>query len=534
MERSRQTFPTRTYDYTDSTGLTVSPIVLDPGKIYRFIKGRDPAPVEILPGSNSALLSDPFAELILFSGKPLPLTTRALLTTLNTLNGSSDALPIQRSFIVADGGHIPWSPETDDLKRAFRVSITRATAISSEPDVLIATGTDFDSETVFLQVIGWDPKLGAFQFYERRNGSWIWAGNSWDSLTPEARGKGPFDSHVNGALNMKELKHPWVNWHSQAAQILDSVLAPDDPLRNEPLWIQRSPAEDYESQVVRPGVLRWNNSRFERSIRNGQLLNVPYFFRQILETSTVNLVSSSVSNSKLVTAQDVPLPLTFFVNKDALFDILGLQPNIQIPKVTGRVYRAILQQFDVALTDGKHRFPGDTNFIFVVPEPSFEDNMVLQELLTRGVLSQKVAVALLMVDFCNPVFSRRRAALLKHVPQSAKVDNPASFETDFVANVRASSVAGSAEAEFLGNLELLENEWRQAFEMRIESFFLRVGPQLSSESTFAKVFELAESRRREFRKRPLAEFRLTTPITNLPETAPLLEFTPDANIQTKS
>ena len=50
---------------------------------------------------------------------------------------------------------------------------------------------------------------------------------------------------------------------------------------------------------------------------------------------------------------------------------------------------------------------------------------------------------------------------------------------------------------------------------------------------FARIFELAESRRREFRTRPLAEFRLTTPVTSIPEGAPLLEFSEDGSIREK-
>ena len=37
-------------------------------------------------------------------------------------------------------------------------------------------------------------------------------------------------------------------------------------------------------------------------------------------------------------------------------------------------------------------------------------------------------------------------------------------------------------------------------------------------------FRLLESRRRRFRRRPLAEFSLTTPRTNIPENAPHLRM----------
>jgi hypothetical protein len=513
-------FPTRQYRYT------AAPVALDglsAPTLLRFVMGRDPHPVPIQPAD---LPPDPFARLILGAGSgPLPQTCRDLLARLDSFNGDpASGLPMQRSFVVADGGQIPWSPETADLERVFRIAITRSRPQpGSQPDILISTGTLFDSEEMFLQVIGWDPQNGAFQFYERRDGAWVWAGSSWDSLTPEARGKGPFDSHVNGALNMKELKAPWVHWHSQAAQITNAALAPDDPLRNEPIWINRSPAESYENDIVRPGILRWHAARFQgcTSADGKSLDRLDEFFRQVLGTSTVNLASASLSNARLATATaDIPLPMSFFVNRDALFDLIGLEPDIDVPRVPPKVYRDTLVRYGVAITDGRHRFPGDTHFVFVVPEPAFEDNMILKGLLDRKILSPRLAASLLMVDFCNPLFSRRRSALLPYVPNSASLVNSGDFEQQFVAAVQVS--ANSQDAL-----------WKRTFEERIENFFSKLTPQMASEATFARVFELAESRRREFRRRPLAEFRLTTPVTNIQCIDPLLECTPDADIVPK-
>ena len=215
---------------------------------------------------------------------------------------------------------------------------------------------------------------------------------------------------------MKELKQPWVNWNSMAARIRDTALAPDDPLRHEPLWTGRSGGEAFETEVVRPGIRRWNDARFKRLSESGRLMRLPEFMRQVLDTSTVNLTSSTTSNARLATAQSVPLPLTFFINSDALVNVIGLEPNINPPQVSAEVYRAVLQKFDVALTDGNHRFPGDTNFVFVVPEPAFEDVLVIETLLSLGVMSRKMAASLVMVDFPNAVFSPRRAALLHLFP----------------------------------------------------------------------------------------------------------------------
>ena len=72
------------------------------------------------------------------------------------------------------------------------------------------------------------------------------------------------------------------------------------------------------------------------------------------------------------------------------------------------------------------------------------------------------------------------------------------------------------------------------FEDRIAQFVASVASTIDEPDCFARIFELAESRRREFRKRPLAEFRLTTPVTNIPEDAPLLEFADDGTVRQKA
>ena len=291
---------------------------------------------------------------MLFGGQDLPLSLRTLLAHLDSLD--RNPLPVQRSFVVADGGQIPWTSETDDLQRNFRLVVTRHPAAGQHPDVMVSASTNLDSASAFLQVVSWDDELGAFQFYDRRDDSWIWAGSSWDALAPDSRGKGPFDSHVNGALNMKELKRPWVHWHSPAARILDSALAPDDPLAAEPLWVNRGQADEFERAIARPGIQRWTAARIERRTRDGRLTSLPEFMRQVLDTSTINLAASPLSQPALAGATTVPLPLTFFVNSDALIDVLDLDPALDIPRVSAAVYRDILRRYQVGITDGRFRF----------------------------------------------------------------------------------------------------------------------------------------------------------------------------------
>jgi hypothetical protein len=155
----------------------------------------------------------------------------------------------------------------------------------------------------------------------------------------------------------------------------------------------------------------------------------------------------------------------------------------------------MLGKFEIALTDGKHRFPGDTNFVFVVPEPAFEDILVMDRLLALNLVSRKFCACLLMVDFCNAVFSTRRATLLRYVPDSLSLDDPKDFETAFVTAVQQSApagVQGSAEREFLANWAVADDHWERDFAQRIEQFFQAMTPQFADGVRFAKIFELAE------------------------------------------
>jgi hypothetical protein len=536
--RLAHAFPTRQFPYRElareeGVALDQPPeFTLPPGTICRFIFGRDEVPRVMTAEESAEHLNDPFATLLLRRGV-LPMTMRSLTAELDRFKRRPEGLPQQASFLVADGGQIPWSPETTALNRAFRIVVVRHRGGDSE--LLVSTGTDFDSESIFLQVFAWDPRNAAYNFYERRSGAWCWAGSSWDALEPDSRGNGPFDSHVNGGPVMKELKTPWMHWHSQAATINADVLAPNDPLRDEPLYRDRAGAEKLET-FIRAGIARWNKARFEKRIVDGQLTRAQEFLRQVLVTTTLNITSSAQESRVLQSGDLLRLPRTFFLNTDALLSVLRLPITFRAPTVDAQHYLDLLGRYDVKIRDQNFQFAGDTHFAFAVPEPAFEDLVVLQELLARGILSRKAAVALLMVDFPNPVFSSRRDKLLVHVPDEFPTTEGA-FETAFVPMVRRAAETATPDAperEFLAVWDLLDADWEQAVVERLQDYLANVDRQLAAAEGFDAFFRLAESRRREFRRRPLAEFRLTTATTNIPEDAPFLEMSADARVRPRS
>lgn len=174
--REQQRFPTRNYPYRAVASDQAAPpdVVLQeppkPDTLYRRVLGLDPKPRPMTPDELQGM-EDPFGRL-LRSGKPFPLTLRHILDAVDALAGTPDALPDQLVFLVADGGHVAWTPETDRLERFFRFAVARG---SGEFPLLISASTSIDStgNGAFLQVLGWDAVHEVFHYYERLEGTFF-------------------------------------------------------------------------------------------------------------------------------------------------------------------------------------------------------------------------------------------------------------------------------------------------------------------------------------------------------------------------
>jgi hypothetical protein len=168
---------------------------------------------------------------------------------------------------------------------------------------------------------------------------------------------------------------------------------------------------------------------------------------------------------------------------------------------------------------------------------------VLAMLLERHIITPQFAASLLMIDFPNPVFSPRRRQLMQYVPQQVLVTasgGTAPSGSDLQGRMVAAMEAvepglapGSPEREFLLNQRLPTGAWQSVFEGRITSYFAALAAQVQTVAGFDGVVRLADSRRREFRSRPLAEFSLTLPTTNIPKDAPFLEMREDGAVHNR-
>jgi hypothetical protein len=205
--------------------------------------------------------------------------------------------------------------------------------------------------------------------------------------------------------------------------------------------------------------------------------------------------------------------------------------------MSGARYAALIATHDLRVRGEGVDQQGDVPFCFTVPERAHEDVIVVGELIRREALSARLAACLLMVDFPNPVGSRRRAALARHLPDEAGLTPRTNLDATLVPVLQAAAAAsaeGSPEREFAAHWDLGPAAWQAAFATRVNAYLRLAAQRLATDAGSDEVFRLAESRRREFRRRPLIEFGLTLPVAvNIPATTRPLDMTERATIRNR-
>ncbi len=389
----------------------LDPDALQPDAVHRLVVGEDQALRVLTADEAAAELGDPFATTLLLQGR-FPRSAGEVLTQLAEVAGADDPLAKAQFFLVGEGSQIAFTPETASVVRRLRFLVALG-AGPEGPDILISSFSPDEGE---VELMAWDRVRGGFNYYQTvgQSSAWVFAGNSRHALSAPTEGKGPFESHTSGNFLMKELRSPWIHWDSPAAAIQPSAMAEDDPLRGHPWFAQKElgGALALETSVARPSVVRWSRARFDAMAAAGTVQNPARVLRQLLETPTVNLISSH-TESRNASGGTVELPQTFFVDSETLTEVLGLAPPPGWA-VSGAIYEQSLASFGVRVTDGESfEQPGDTHFAFCVPERAFEDTQPVRDGLRIGLLTPRLAACLLMTDFANPIFSVRRAALMR-------------------------------------------------------------------------------------------------------------------------
>lgn len=494
---------------------------LDPNRIHRLVVGEDPEPRALTAAEAAAELGDPFATSLLLKGV-FPGTAAATVNAIKEASPSGDRLRNQMSFILGEGSQIPFDAGTASIDRGLRFVVTLGATANGPPDGPDVLVSVFDPASTDIELMAWDRTSGGFNYYRSAGDppAWVFAGNARHALSVPTQGKGPFESHKSGALLMKELKLPWINWDSPNARIFASAFSPNDDRRSHPWFTRKEPggAYTFELAVAKPAMTRWAKVRFQALLANdGEIDDPARVIEQIVDSPAVNLFSS-VRESDIASSTGIlDLPQTFFVDADGLAHV-GLDGPPEFT-VSRELYAASLDEFEVELTDGNGFVRrGDTHFAFVIPERAFEDQVTLREAIAAGLVSKRLAAVLLMTDFPNPLFSTRRAALLAHVPATATVrDNVSTFSQEMADAILATadtSPAGSPEREFKERWEVGE-DFVGPFNELLHAYYVAVSGRLETQDGLDDYFRLAESLRARVRAMPIFENQLLFPHTNI-------------------
>jgi hypothetical protein len=504
--------------------------------VMRMVVGLDSAPVPLTSADLNAL-GDPFARLVLRRNER-PMTVDALLDRLDILSADAAladaAVPEEKVFLLGEGGQIPFTSATASLNRALRFVVAR----TGPGDRLILMSVDERPSTAsgLLQVLSWDPGKGAYNFYQRRDGVWFHSGDGTHALEPPTRGRGPFDGHVNGSLVMKELRAPWLHWNSQSVSIPPEAFAPGHPILGHRLMTDPVGAEILERDIIQPGIDRWTEARFDRAIQSGTLTAADTFLRQLVQTTSVNLVASDREFREVVAGVKVNVPQAILLDIEVwtrLLDPLTIRGRVQVDG--GHLLQAV-DDLGIALEDAAAGFrqPGEAFFALACPAPAYEDLSTIFALIDRGVLSAGLVRAILAVDFSNPIQSSRRAGLLRHMPKAGGLGTGTGSCDTLIRDAFAAEAFArpdSDEARVVDWLSTGDDAAQRArIGAEIAAYHEAAKQRMQTEQGVRDLMRLIVSRRRYFRTLGVSEFALTLPHDSLPPDATPVMMAPDATI----
>ncbi|CAE6513058.1 unnamed protein product [Rhizoctonia solani] len=404
-------------------------------------------------------------------------------------------------------------------------------------------------------------------------GEWVFMGDSRQAFDPRTRNQGPFLGHIGGALIMKELRVPWPHWfdlsnidefqrslgstptngsRTDEPTAVDGDLGAQESILaeggsradrsnllhdslfggNRAFSLLASGRAETLEGVITSSVWRWYLSRFALDFLNEVnrphpvvAIPVKQWIEHILLNRSMNITSSATPSALVSRGRDiVALPITFFYNMNALHPLLPGAGGIIGINVDQHLYKKAVGKLGLSIYREAETNDGSWSrkialqntegpFAFPIIEPGVEDYQAVRVLLSSKpqLLPPKAIAAMLMVDFCNPIYSSRRENLLQYVPDVANYDE-AKGRYDvlerFVANVRGSGRAnntGSPEQEVLQLLDISDNDYHTNFSARVDRYLDNVRDRLvkktSAGETIDGYMRLAEGRRRTYRAR---------------------------------
>lgn len=397
------------------------------------------------PAVQSLQLGDPFFELVI-KASPQPKLLQDVEAAIQPQSAErlrfavderlqSKAPGLRRAVLSFEGRTVNTEGVSIDVDGTVMLSVSFA------PRQLpaVATGTE---------AWGWDAALGRFNYYKLEGNNWTFAGSS---AGPEVQAKtGCMACHHNGVPIMKELIEPWANWHSSEDQILHLFDGPWNPpaARIFPSGAPNS-AEELEGQILQM-VSEFHDHEIDRAKRRLgpdliEITNARALLAPIFQTTEINLGSAQLTTGALHPFSatlsgpggTLEIPNTHFLNARVLasggfpgastagsLNIADAQMFKDAARMPAETYASIVQAADLRLatcvrTNAEPR--GDARFAWLHPEPGLFDVMRVQQLMLTGIIDAEFLAAAMAVDLRVPVFSEKRANLLRFVPTRFRI-----------------------------------------------------------------------------------------------------------------
>ncbi|MGQ3887887.1 hypothetical protein ACQUW5_02500 [Legionella sp. CNM-1927-20] len=427
---------------------------------------------------------------------------------------------------------------------------------------------------LMIEAIAWDYEKKLFNFYELRGdgrkGQWFYRGNSLDIFADNKQLHLQSDPihpqfgqrlrcsgcHGQGGPIMKEIDKPYNDWWTQSRPLDFGGIAPPTKLYTS---LQACSAQSC-TYLYAPSLrslapcLKLSGRRYRKPDDNLSTILISLVSAEKLAHNVKIGMNKLTQNSPYhhLTWQEQLRPLFCPVEinfiSDNLPNELG-QATITIPShffidsrllpVTKNSFITVSRHhYQAAVTKALSHFPEtnqtDADHAWLAPVKALSDQLAIQVLVDKDLVTDKFISDVLAIDITNPAFSNKRCALLRYLP----ITYTSNWLAIFIDNLKHAK--NQAAEELLANL-IDTTHTKEFYQKKAEKIIHQCQKKLSKRSNVEKMYALLSQRRAEIKAseisaNPLGQilepgFRVIFPENNLASLPGQLTLDEDCNIR---
>ena len=316
------------------------------------------------------------------------------------------------------------------------------------------------------EVIAFDAEKGIFNYYVAGRSGYEWHGDSIDIATKNGNRCG--NCHNNGSIIQKELDSPWISWEH-----FDDISGTDTFYENFAKMTVEIDGEEQEIDFMgRHGAL--DGASVESAVEDAaeeyaKSGFIPHFLgekgdggvqvAELLEplfcTQEINLQTGGGDTGSVTFRADFFLAREF-ADSDFNGGVSALKGGGSV-SISGELYDAGIARSGQTLRGMAQFGITDTKRRGTYPERSFQDGMITQQLMERGVLDEDLVSDILMIDFTRPLFSDIRCGLLEEAARNGAFDGMTKAEDVTADAIRDGLLEALKDSEVPGAARLVDS-----------------------------------------------------------------------------